>query len=360
MYLDLTNWKFEFMKCKSFNWSTITVYTLLVVSVLIIFVGLLSFNERVSELSNRILEMEIVLKDNVEVSNAVTYADKMDDYAKDLEMKSIAVNLYIAIIGIVLTFAAFYVQYLFNERQKKDITKERFENQYFHLLDVYRNICLNTFLLNVGQGKIVFHYMFYEYKAMYLLIKMYLEKNIPEVVWNAERLNHIVFTFFINGVSKDILPTFNDEHVNDYHKKAIIAMFFKFQEGSENYKKGMNDEDVIKYMSDYKHRNIKYFDGHRQRLIPYYKYIFIIFEYLKVTKEEQYDVKIAPIEYLLSEMTDHEIGLIYAYCKYVIYKGMSDKTNNFMSKETLFNRMYEALPIHMAYKFKFDDKNFLN
>lgn len=337
------------------NWSTVLVYVLLVVSVLVIFLGLLSFNERVSMLSERMLEMEIALQDDTGVYDSERYVDKMEGISRDFEMKSISANLYIAIIGVILTFAAFYVQYLFNERQKRDITKERFENQYFHLLDVYRDICLNTSLLNVGNGKVVFHYMFYEYKAMYLKIKNYLEEKISGVVWEAERLNHIVFTYFINGVSKDILPTFDDEKINDEHKLAIVDMFLDLQEASENYKEGLNNEETIKYMSDYKHRKIKYFDGHRPRLIPYFKYIFMIFEYLKATEKEQYEVKIPPIEYLLSEMTDHEIGLIYAYCKYLMFKGSYDK-----SKETLFNRMYKALPAHMAYKFKFDDKDFLN
>ena len=348
------------MDCKTNNRTTIVVYALLIVSVLTIFIGLLSFTVRVSELSDRVLEMEMIMKDNIEFVESNFYEDKMEELMKGFDMKSTSINLHIAIIGVFLTFAAFYVQYLFNERQKRDITRERFENQYFHLLDVYRDICLNTSLLNVGNGKVVFHYMFYEYKAMFLKIKSYLEKNIPNVVWDAERLNYITFSYFINGVSKDILPTYEDKDVNKEHKLAMIEMFLELQEASENYKKDGDDEDRIKYMSDYKHRNIKYFDGHRPRLIPYYKYIFMIFEYLMVTEKEQSDVKIDPIEYLLSEMTDHEIGLIYMYCKYVMYKGIPNKVNRVKSKEVLLCKMYQALPVHMAYKFKFDDENFLN
>ncbi len=79
-------------------------------------------------------------------------------------------NLLLAGIGIFLTFIAFYIQYVFNVRQKKDLSLERFENQYFHFLDVYRDIVNTTALKNVGKGKIVFHYMFYEYKALYRII----------------------------------------------------------------------------------------------------------------------------------------------------------------------------------------------
>ena len=40
-------------------------------------------------------------------------------------------NWFIAFIGAILTFLAFYVQYAFNSRQKEDIANERFENKLY-------------------------------------------------------------------------------------------------------------------------------------------------------------------------------------------------------------------------------------
>lgn len=253
------------------------------------------------------------------------------------------ISILIAIAGVILTYAAFYIQYLFNERQKRDISSERFENQYFHFLDVYRDICNTISVPNAGTGKIAFHYMFYEYKAIYNII---LERGIITDPTDYQRMNQLAFSIFINGVSYDFPPSSSDQRITKDQLTELSEALLRLQEQS-----GLDAQDPgVKYIRDYKGRHIKYFDGHRLRLIHYFKYIFIIIDHVirleDKTEAEKFDV----LKYLPSEMSEHEIGLLYAYTHYV---NLDEKYGPYL------NKIFNELPVEQAYKFKFDNDSFI-
>lgn len=271
------------------------------------------------------------------------------------------VNWGIACVGALLTFMAFYVQYQYNNNQKEDLAKERFENKLFHLLDNYREICSQTSLQGVGTGKITFHYMFYEYKAIYNLINSNPDilKEIPNSS-DPNCLNYLVFRYFINGVTAtNLRAAIGDGIISDLGNQLIQDELMKRQQSSENYdpEKDKPEVDGVPYIMDYRHKHIKYFDGHRLRLIPYVKYVSLILDFLESEGGEQ------EIKFLISEQTDHEIALLYAYNAYKKYgHELSKETTEFMSKKvaSLYDKMYEALPEHMAHKFKYDSGSFFS
>ena len=47
---------------------------------------------------------------------------------------------FIAIVAAILTFMAFWVQYTANVQQRNDIARERYENEFFKMLDYYSHI----------------------------------------------------------------------------------------------------------------------------------------------------------------------------------------------------------------------------
>ena len=261
-------------------------------------------------------------------------------------------NWFIAFIGAILTFLAFYVQYRFNRRQKEDLEKERFENKLFHLLDVYRDICSKTSIPKVGSDKTAFHYMFYEYKAIFRILKN--DASIGDK--DMETLNYIAFTYFINGtnLNRIELPIIN-RILDDKTEKRLREKLLKLQQKSEKPISGKKHRG-IKYLMDYKDKGIKHFDGHRPRFIPYIKYILLITEFIGESLKEK-DMK-----FLISEQTDHEIGLIYAYCGYCKYleekeKKHTELSNIFNSNAALFKQMFNSLPNHMKHKFIYNSKN---
>lgn len=265
------------------------------------------------------------------------------------QSRNSTINLLIAIIGILVTYTAFYIQYLFNERQKHDLSSERFENQYFHFLDVYREICKSTALANVGSGKIVFHYMFYEYKALYRIVQIYVEENISKK-WSYEQINNLTFTIFINGISRDILLTISDPEITPERQIEIRDILFVYQTASEQHGTNGYVDNGVTYLKDYMTKHIKYFDGHRFRLIPYFKYVFMIIDHVINLDDKTESQKFEILKYFFCEMSEHEIGLIYAYTH---YNGVDNKYIPYL------NRLYSELPPNMAHKFKFDNKNFI-
>lgn len=273
-----------------------------------------------------------------------------DDFIfKYHQSKTSTTNLLIAIMGIIVTFTAFYIQYKFNERQKHDLTSERFENQYFHFLDVYRDICNSTSLANVGRGKVVFHYMFYEYKALYRIIQIYVRENISQE-WDYERLNNLAFTFFINGISRDILLSLSDPDITRDQQIKIQDMLFCYQTASELHGSNGKTDNGVTYLTDYMTKHIKYFDGHRFRLIPYFKYVFMIIDYIMNLTDLTEKQKVEKLKYFLCEMSEHEIGLIYAYTH---YSSIDEKYTPYL------DILFSELPQNMAHKFLFDSDNFI-
>lgn len=270
------------------------------------------------------------------------------------------VNWIIACIGGLLTFLAFYVQFDYNNRQKEDIEQERFENKLFHLLDVYRTICNDTLIENVGKGKVAYHYMFYEYKAIYNIIK----KNqaiYSQINFNAEEangasedstLNYIAFTYFINGVTVDKIETSISDAIFPVSAKVILRdTLLRLQDKSERAQVGGWHEGPS-YLKDYSNRRIKYFDGHRLRFVPYIKYISLILEFI----EGNVDVekRKSALQFLSKEQTDHELGLIYAHEGYLRYP------QNNSNEEDLWQSLCEDIDKSIAPRIKYDSGEFIS
>lgn len=256
-----------------------------------------------------------------------------------------SISILVAAIGALLTFIAFMIQYLFNKKQKDDLTDERFENHLFHFLNSYREICNEMEIRHVGRGKTAFHYMFYEYKAIYnLLLKQ--EIIAPK---NDRNLNELAFTLFLDGVSRNFKPVLQSEIADKDKLTDIWSDLLDLQEASENNTAENPSDKGVVYLADYRGRNIQYFHGHRPRLIPYFHYLFLIFDYL-IDEEIPFEKKMKKLRFLSSQMSEHEIGLLYAY------------TSCNVVNETYrpyLDAIYETLPSSNADRFRFDSGKFI-
>ena len=66
---------------------------------------------------------------------------------------------FIAVCSAYITFLAFWVQYTYNKKQKKDLFQERFENNLFSYLDMLIRQDENCSIEGIGCGKQAFHYV---------------------------------------------------------------------------------------------------------------------------------------------------------------------------------------------------------
>ena len=233
---------------------------------------------------------------------------------------------FIGIIAGYLTFLAFHEQYRANEKATKDLEKERFESKFYNFLSLLNTLEINTSIPNVGNYKQAFHYMFYEFKSIAILIhRKWGKPNLTNGITNMtvqsnsaeectkngkdirEELLKEAFGIFINGVSQSATSRMKEyingsETMNDY--------FFKLQNLYSN-----PENPNVPYLGDYETINIKLFDGHRLRLISFFRMICKIIELIY---EDGKDNKELYLSTLLSLLSEHQIALLklmYMYDK---------------------------------------------
>ncbi len=231
---------------------------------------------------------------------------------------------FISLIAIWITFKAFWVQYQANnyqkdtnEQQRADIAKERFENNFFQFLELLHKQVVMSRIDGVGEAKQAFHYMFYEFKALYWII---LSSKIFDNVENRRKCElEQTFYLFMNGVSESSIARLSECCLNGKKEKLeslnrnLLGMQKAFLENGEK----------PRYLKDYTGKSILLFDGHRLRLIPYYRTVCMIVQYIgkgiKEMEAENEKVKEYQRFYmniLCSQFTEHEIALlrtIYLY-----------------------------------------------
>lgn len=233
---------------------------------------------------------------------------------------------FIGIIAGILTFMAFHEQYRANDEAKKDLEKERFESKFYNFLSLLNNLEINTTIPHVGNYKQAFHFMFYEYKAIAVLIYRKLGRptfDVPKTEMldsvrvredgdgmvadvRAEILKE-AFNIFINGVSRTATSRMKEyvdgsESMNDY-----------FLELQYLYKKPKNPN--VPYLGDYETIDIKLFDGHRLRLISFFRLVCKIIEFIYQDGGDDKEIYLSTLLSLLSEHQIALLKLLYVYDK---------------------------------------------
>lgn len=227
----------------------------------------------------------------------------------------------ILILSSFLSFVAFYVQYRFNRTQKEDIERERFENNFFHYLELINSQQETCDIPGVGRSKQAFHFMFYEYKAiLYLVNKSRAFNACPKTITPLE-LYHS-YGLFINGVSTSSIDRLcsNSDAVTIEKLKKLNDLFIELRSSMKS----------PKYLADYDASRIVLFDGHRLRLVPYFRTLIMIVQYLQKSKDNgcitgedaefYYNV-------FLSQLSEHQISLIYIMYLCDCSSRLSDTSN---------------------------------
>lgn len=259
---------------------------------------------------------------------------------------------FIAVCSAYITFLAFWVQYTYNKRQKTDLFQERFENNLFDYLDMLIRQEENCSIEGVGSSKQVFHYMFYEYKALYYIIR---KGKYLQSIQDAEKRKNVeymlAFSIFMNGVSESSTYRLSNEVV-DTTKPHVLKLN---QELLQIQREIINGEAVFpKYIKDYQGKKLRIFDGHRLRLISYFRMSCMVMQYiLKLEKEE--DQKFY-LNVFLSHFSEHQLGLLYLMVysdEFESFAFIDEKVKTFLLSEK-FKKIYLS-----ANTMRFDDDKFI-
>ena len=221
---------------------------------------------------------------------------------------------FISIVAIWVTFQAFWVQYESNlyqrrtlDEQRKDILRERFENKFFNFISLLREQEKNAIIPHVGISKQAFHFMFYEYKALCYQL------HIKEVfVGTEDRISiekHFAFSLFLDGVSSSSMARLTEDNsgVDLQNLKKLNDELLAEQENA------LLSNKRPKYLRDYTEKGIKLYDGHRLRLVPFYRGFCMTLQYMFRNIDEgainSKDIELYR-NLLLSQLSEHEIALL--------------------------------------------------
>lgn len=238
---------------------------------------------------------------------------------------------FVAIAAAILTFFAFWVQFKANTLQRSDIQIERFENNLFNYFQLLNNQISDSYIPNVGNNKQSYHFMFYEFKS----ICYYLQRLKISEYKKQDVIFKCAYTIFINGASLSDVKRITEDNMKADHStydkqeiKVINNFFYDFN----RYKYLRKRNGTVQYLRDYKTLDIKLFDGHRLRLIPFYRSICIIIKYMYdeifsnhyISSEQKKSKFEFYLNLLCSQLSEHQIGLLK-----IIYKYSCDKDHSY-------------------------------
>lgn len=270
-------------------------------------------------------------------------------------------NPFIAIAGVILTFVAFYVQFLANtyqrdqfktqldkeknqfnlqlEEQRKQFSKNQFENQFYEMLSIHRSniVDLTTFNVNYHFPSFIpLNSTFDEVSGIksltYLLIEFELcfklvEKHWPEIEIKSKIYK--AYNLFWNGISK----------VNeDQHPFFVEALRIKYT------------------------FNGTIFRGKSNQLAHYYRQLFQTVKFIVNQEDYSYEEKRNFIRILRSQLPNEEqILLFYNWYSGFGYQWESDENNfftNYRMIHNIFPNMLVSDDINL--KLLFDSQNIMN
>lgn len=276
-------------------------------------------------------------------------------------------------LGIVLTFAAFWVQFQANERQRKDIKRERFENKFYELLRLHKeNVSEINIFRGTYTGRSAFIKMYEEYKdILYICRKIGVDN--PQLIPLPKGIDPIViyhefaFKFFFFGVGQSTNEVHN---TNDPFQAYInkVRTFLLLQQGS--YDEVLATNKILKssmieapfkpkeenFPLFKRHYIYRPFDGHISRLGHYYRHLFQMVKFvvvnndLDLSKNEKYEY----IKTLRATLSNHEQILLY-YNAFNVpgKKWWKDNMTDLNGKEVtthfiLDYKLIKNIPLHLS------------
>ncbi|WP_343692624.1 putative phage abortive infection protein [Chitinophaga sp.] len=261
----------------------------------------------------------------------------------------------IAIASAILTFLAFFIQYLANweqkhqfnlsldlqrrqykedkynkfledEKQQKEAHRERIESRFFELIKLHKENVNEIYLSNDLSGRRCFNSMFYEFKSVFDIIievKKNMEKQMGIKLKNvdATSMAYNIFFFGIGYNSEKLYESsFNDDELKIFNKKNIDPNSFQFEcvkEKLETYKNEVQSllektNSLNKKRSNWPiHFRYKPYDGHANWLGHYYRHLFQTARYILMDKILDLQEKRQYLRTLRAQLSNFEQLLLF-------------------------------------------------
>lgn len=298
----------------------------------------------------------------------------------------------IGVIGALLTFLAFYIQYKANKEVQKQFRLQQFETQFHKMIDVYlnnkdkfsivgyknpknievvikgknlkekcdfKNNNLFTYLTKnnkiefidyVTRDHIVFQKFLVELKVVYrVFLESYKEINnkIEEELSDEEKKKIFIeaYKLFFNGLNKYQKDKKDKNEISEYEKLAIFSIKKirdkHRKDGSKKFKDfyiGKGGENKTLWVK----LNYEPFKGYLHFLPQYYRNLYSIVKFVINSNDDlnlNDKTKLEYLKILRSTMSDYEQTLLF----YNWYSGMGnsweDENNKFFTKFKMIHNL---------------------
>lgn len=233
---------------------------------------------------------------------------------------------FIAIAAAILTFFAFWVQYIANETQKKalikqerDLAQERFETKFYKQIEILKS---NIDELQIGEttkGRKAFISLFSELKFIYHIVNNHYQSQFyptfkidisEEARYN---ISYLIFFFGIGENSTQLVRSFLTENLLMLFENAVTDIQRNQTLWREERAKGnpiaVNTENLPFTF------NIKYLpgNGHTSKLSHYVRHLFQTVKFVHEADENVItpEMKYNYLTVLRSQLSPHEQLFIY-------------------------------------------------
>jgi len=226
---------------------------------------------------------------------------------------------FIALVGALLTFLAFWIQVKANKVQTKqfkaqDISnkKERFETKFYDMIKLHRENVSELNIQGVALGRDCFVEMFNELRFCYCHLAKLKDSNFHARKLSKEQLYNIAYLTFFFGIGfreniayKELMSKFNEFFIFNYNDtlSKIQSNWVKNQPITIAHEiEGKKCTLAIKYIP---------FDGHAAILGHYFRHLFQTAKFIIDQDDEIVPDKYEYIKTLRAQLSTHEQLLLY-------------------------------------------------
>lgn len=247
----------------------------------------------------------------------------------------------IAIIGCVLTFIAFYIQYQANKEQRLqfrnqglDTARERFENRYFEMIRLHRANVEELDIQDVVKGRKAFTPMYFEFKYIYVCLeKQYVlengDVNSAYVVSAQEKdlLTHtayLIFFFGINESSNSVYINLLPKNCKESYFIETINELRRIQKQFDGLTPAERALTFVELAYIYKDQKLstkflfvyRPFAGQGQKLGHYFRHLYRTVKYVNDVDDSQMSLteKKDYLVILRAQLSNFEQILLYYNC----------------------------------------------
>jgi hypothetical protein len=229
-------------------------------------------------------------------------------YSFDSEAKDIGTTIsglvspLLAFVGVILTFAAFYVQYKANLKQNENFSLQLFETKFFDLLKMHREN-VNEMSIGSKTDRRVFVILRYEFQDIFDIVKSHLPEKVNDEI---RAISDISFLFLFFGVGKTTSPMVKEISAKYKVDDKIVKI-------NSELEKKQRSKVKTEHLSKIKFGTEIYFpfNGHQSRLAHYFRHLYQTMKFIESDKLLKFEQKKYYAKVLRAQLSTHELAILF-------------------------------------------------